>query len=479
MDPVATPAAPPSAAQVLETIKSLAEGQKALQAEIAQLKAPAAPGTPGNPAPTPFVRRGEDPLTSRGFSFVKMFGAMANVIPADNAKVELDLCKRLNEVYSRQGYAKQNNSAVAPFSSQFIAQTHKEEGLAREVGEVVRAGVVGYDREEVMRLRGQYWGREKALSWVDETQAGALVGPPQMGELVELLRNNEIFMRAGARTIAMPPNGRIQWPRQTGASTAYWVGMDANDRTITDSNPTTGDITLQAKKLGILVKIPNELFRFSSISIEQFVREDMSRVLALKLDKTLLDGAESAVSPKGLINYANIANFNAGVTGTDGDTFQPEDVAKAIGTIEEQNAIFRAWVMRPLMYSSISNRRADAVTASDGKGMFLFNILRTMQEQYVDPTRLNVGQLEGYQVFKSTQVSNTRAKGSATNLTYILFGDFADYLVAMSGTMEFMISQQGDTPFTQDQTWFRGILHCDGAPRHEASFGWIDNLVVA
>lgn len=458
--------------QVLSAIKGL---EDRFEKRIEELSKPAGSGAERSAGP--WARRGEDPFTSRGFSFMKLFGVMARRFNRDNAKVECELVDKLRKNYESLGGQRElTDSVLLPFSSQMICSGWQDEALAREVGECVRAGISGYDREEVMRLREQYWGRTKALSWVDSTTGAELVGPPLFGELIDLLRNNEIFLKAGARSLPMPPTGRITYPRQTGAATAYWVGEST---TITESQPATGDVVLQAKKLGVLVKIPNELFRFASVSVEQFVREDMARVMALKLDKSLLDAVGSTVEPKGLLNYAGITSHTASTTGANGDTFTPEDVGKMIGKVESQNAIFRSFVMRPLMYTALSNRRADAVSAADGKGPFLFNVWREMQEQFVDPSRMNVGMLNGYPVFKSTQVSNTRTKGSGTDLTYILGGDFSDFLVAMSGTLEFQLSREGDTPFTQDQTWFRGILYCDGAPRHEASFIKTDQLLEA
>jgi HK97 family phage major capsid protein len=89
------------------------------------------------------------------------------------------------------------------------------------------------------------------------------------------------------------------------------------------------------------------------------------------------------------------------------------------------------------------------------------------------------GQLCGYPLIKSTQVSNARVKGSGTNLTYILGGDFSDYVLAMGGVIEFAVSPYGDTAFSQDQTVIRAIQYVDGAPRHENSFVYVDNLLVA
>ena len=42
----------------------------------------------------------------------------------------------------------------------------------------------------------------------------------------------------------------MQFPKLTAASTAYWVGEGS---AITESQPTTGNLDLQAKKLGVFV----------------------------------------------------------------------------------------------------------------------------------------------------------------------------------------------------------------------------------
>jgi HK97 family phage major capsid protein len=473
-----TPSVAPEVAQVLSALQGLQVRQEALDGQFKELatrvNSPSSRRSEG-----PFIRSGESALTSRGFSYLKLFGVMARQVDRDHAKVESEVVEKLKSSYDRQGYTRaMTDSVMVPFSSEYLAQSHQDPGLANEIREVVRAGISGYDPEEVRHYRQKYWGREKALSWIDETTGGSTVAPPQMGELIELLRNNEIFLQAGARTIAMPPQGRIVWPRQTGAGTAYWVGESA---TVTDSTQGTGDVVLQAKKLGAITKIPNELFRFSSVSIEQFVREDLARVMALKMDKTFLDAVGSTYEPKGLLNYSNITDHTASTTGANGNTFEVNDPGLMIGKVEEQNAIFKSFVMRPLMYTALSNRRASVYDGSTtvAEGPFLFNMWRTLQEAYIDPTRAAVGNLNGYPVFKSTQVSNTRVKGGGSNLTYILGGDFSDFMIAMSGAMEFQLSREGDSPFTQDQTWFRSILYCDGAPRHEASFVKCDDLLVA
>jgi hypothetical protein len=126
--------------------------------------------------------------------------------------------------------------------------------------------------------------------------------------------------------------------------------------------------------------------------------------------------------------------------------------------------------MRPKTWFKYLQLRADAVAQGDRQGMFLFNAIREPGYD-AKPT------LSGYPVTKSTQVSQSRAKGNATNLTYIVGGMWSDLLIGMFGAIEFSATTMGDTSFTNDQTWVKGILSADIAARHEAAFVLLDNIL--
>lgn len=460
---------PPSLSERLDALATQLDGLTKAAQDSAQRT--------GVPGAAPHARRGEDPLSSRGYSFARLFQHIAGHVGKEEAKVEIDLHNRLQKNwYETHGYVKSEpNSIMAPVGSELLPQgTDADVRFVNEIRQMVRAGTHGADPYEVRRIAAIV---NKDLSWNDETALGALVAPPQYGELIDLLRNNEVFAQAGASMIGMPPNGRMVIPRQTGASTAYYIGESTQ---ITDSQPSTGDVFLTAKKVAALIKVPNELFRYASVAVEAFLRNDLAKVLALRMDKELLEGVGSSVAPKGLINYSGIGTHTSGGTPADahsGYPFQPEDVAKIIAKVEEKNAQFKSWVMRPLMWSWITNRRADAVSANDAKGPFMFNVWRGHRDG-MDLTREVPGVLSGYPVYKSTQLSNTRTRGNGTtNNTYILGGDFADYIIAVSPTIEFAQTQFSDTAFQNDQTWLRAILPHDGAPRREASFILCDQLL--
>ena len=59
----------------------------------------------------------------------------------------------------------------------------------------------------------------------------------------------------------------------------------------------------------------------------------------------------------------------------------------------------------------------------------------------------------------------------------MLFGVFSEWITARSGVIEFGVSTQGETAFTQDETWVRALLHADAGPRHENAFVLVDDLI--
>lgn len=429
----------------------------------------------------PNIRQGENSMSSRPFSFMKMLGLLTGGCNKDEAKVEIDIHNRLNAKvgdglhntgYQYGGGGHTGHSRfLAPLATSYLHDNFVDHNFRREMKDLVRAGTEGADPDEMGWIRRKQLAARgltgaKSLSWLNELTGGALVAPPEMGELIELLRNKEALVNAGARTVPLPPQGRLKYPRQTAASTTYWVGENSP---ITDSNIGTGEVTLQAKKLAVLIKAPNELIRFASPAAEALLRDDMTKSLALGLDLAGLEGAGGDHRPRGVINFQFINKVNSSVPETNGDKLVPEDAYRMIAAVEESNAEFEAFIMRPKTLYKYYQIRADAVGQGDRQGLFLFNLIREAGDG-AD------AKLAGFDVVKSTQISQSRSKGTATNLTYIAGGMWSDLLIGMFGAIEFAATTLGDTSFVNDQTWVRGILSADIQARHESAFVWMDNI---
>ena len=407
---------------------------------------------------------------SQGYSFLRALGVRQGFLKPEQAKYELDVNDRLRQHYVDQGgmTLAGANSMLVPLGSSLIENL--DGNLGGELRQAMAQSVTGQDADQRNWVAQKIGGTVgQAISWSSDP-AGALVANAPLGELIELIRAKSVLDQAGATEISLPPNGKIDFPRHTSGLTAYWVGENA---AITASEMGTDTLSLTAKKLGGLVKLPNELIRYATPSIEAFVRNDLATTLALKADQTMLDGNASATAPGGIITTSGINTVDATTVATNGDTFGPADPGRMAAKVLEDNfdTSTAAYLMRPELFVGLYNQRSDSVSAADGLGPFLFATNRGQIENGLPP------RLFGHPVYVSTQVNNVRAKGSGDDLTYVLFGVFSEWLIARAGVLEFATSTQGDTPFANDQTWVRAIMSMDAGARHVKAFALCDELL--
>jgi HK97 family phage major capsid protein len=436
------------------------------------------PVTRAVPTDAPVVTTGPVGRDSEGFSLLKAVGAARGFIPREQAKGELDACEKFQKALEdthAQPHNREPGSIMVPF-----AMNHLPTETANHAGAVLmksmwNAGVSGFDPDEAMWLARRLSGgtvKKTAMSYLSDSIGGTLVPPPVQGELIELVRPRECLMQAGATSVPIPANGRITWPRQTGPTTFYWVGENT---AVTESNPTTGQVAMQARKGGVLTRVPNELFRFASVAADGLIRTDMAKSIALGIDYAGLYGTGGAAQPKGLtlytgtnevIDYAATTNPAPSGIGALGNTLKPEDGYFMTGLVEDRNFDFKGWIMRPTLAQNITGFRADAAAPADKAGQFVHGMMRAMSD------KLPGDNFCGYKVTKSAVVKNTQVKSSATNLTDVFGGQWEHLMVGTYGAVEIASSVHGDTTFPQDQTLIRSLVFCDIVPRYEGSFVW-------
>lgn len=468
---------------ITQAMAPIQQQQQAVSQQLQQLTGPVRnvqSALFGGGAPGVIV--GESPNTSRGYEFGRAMALRQGAMTAENAKVEMDVHNRLHAHFvQRCGMVLESEQSIlVPLGSRFLPP-EIDNSFRQEIGQLTRQSVMGADFGQIgfMQRQGALgYGVRQALSQYDDTGFGNLINTVVSGELIDLLRAKEVFTRAGATDFALPPSGRIKFNRLTGSVTAYWVGevpSNSSAASFTASTPTSGELLMSAKKLGVLVKYPNELLRFGGPTVEAIFRDDITKVMALKADRTMIDGAGGTNSPKGLLNY-NINSHTASTLGNDGNTLEPADLGLMIAMVEEDNIDVEsdgfAWLLRPGLHWQIYNKRETNYSGGANTGAFLF------QTNRADIANGKPMMLQGYPTVRSTQIPNDRTKGSGTDLTCLIGGAFKNWLIGRIGVVEFATTAVGDTPFTTDQTWMRAIQHVDAAPRYEEAFVYCDDLDV-
>jgi HK97 family phage major capsid protein/HK97 family phage prohead protease len=142
------------------------------------------------------------------------------------------------------------------------------------------------------------------------TAAGDLVfTDARPGSFIELLRNRLALATLGVQTLTGLV-GPVAIPKQTGGATAYWVAEKGEP---TESNPTVGQVNLNAKTLGAFTEFSRRLILQSSIDVESMVRRELATVMALEIDRAALYGTGTSSQPKGLkfVTGINTVDFAA------------------------------------------------------------------------------------------------------------------------------------------------------------------------
>jgi len=445
---------------VLKTIKDDVSG---LKKTVDDLKKPA---YLAGQAPA-FIKGGMASMQDDKFMISRLSANMYGVIDDSECKFEREYANKFKKAMSeRFGHTYNPASYLIPLDWSLIPNDVKEEEFSQVIRKSMAASVADVDPDRCpVPFR-------KAMGFLDQTAGGSIVAPPVLGEMIPVLRNESVLNQIGATTVSMPPNGQIQYPRQVSASTAYAVGENPSVNT-PESELETDSVTLSAKQFIGLVRVSNMLLKYSEGNAEAVIRNDLMAQVALQFDKDGLEGRGGTTRVQGLINVPNILTTIASSVGTNGNKFTPDDGYAMLAEMEERNIDPDkgfAWIMRPKTWYGLSRFRADAVAAGDQQGMFLFDWQRTFGQK--------IGKtMHGYNVFGSNQVSNTRTKGSASNLTYILGVAPQEVLLGMHGAVELSINTQEGQAYSRNQALLRVVMFGDIGVRRQAGVNLCDQLL--
>ena len=234
------------------------------------------------------------------------------------------------------------------------------------------------------------------------------------GELIDMLRNQSVAVRLGARVMG-GLQGPVSFPKQLTSNTAYW--MPENDGTdVIAGNATLGSVTLSPKTLQATTGYSRQLVAQSTLDVEQFIRQDLAAIHALAWDKAVLHGAGSGNEPTGLYAVSGINSVAMGGVPTFGKLI---DMATEVN---KDNALSGqlAFVTTPGMAGKLSQTVVAAST--DTRMIWGGNLLE--------------GNLAGFRAVSSNQVLATLGGGSEHGL---IFGDWSQTLIGMWGAMEIIV----------------------------------------
>jgi HK97 family phage major capsid protein len=292
----------------------------------------------------------------------------------------------------------------------------------------------------------------RALGASTFSGGGALVPETLVAEVIEFLRPQAV-VRSMNPVMAPMVNGQLVLPKLTGGVAASYIG---ESKDITATQQQFGQVKATAKKLAVLVPISNDLIRYTSLSADNVVRDDMASGLAQSEDSAFIRGAGTAYSPKGLRNWAVAANIIAANT-TVSLANTNADLGKLLVALRNANVRF----LRPGWLFS-------------GRTWVYLMTLLNANGQYVFRDELLRGTFWGYPYKVTTLIPENLNAGIDTE---VYLADFADVVIAevpnvvleTSTEASYFDGTQLQSAFSLDQTVIKMIVEHDLVVRHPES----------
>ncbi|MGW3729991.1 phage major capsid protein [Streptomyces sp. NPDC000851] len=314
------------------------------------------------------------------------------------------------------------------------ALAEKVGGLVTPIGGSALPG----DRED--QWRAFIPGRDEYRA-ATSGSAAAVIPVPTLNKVFDFLRHQSVFLSAGPRVLNMD-SMTLGVPRISASTTA---AMTAEGAVIGASDPTLATVTLTARKAAVLTKATNEALEDSDPSLLQLIAEDHFKEVARLLDAQFLAGNGTSPNMRGLRNFTGV---NATSLGTNGASLALDNLADAVGRLEQNNGDLNnaAWFMSGRSWASIRK-------AKDGQQRYQVS---------PDPTKDGERKLFGIPVHVSNQISNAETVGTSTDCSWIGLVDMGQVIVGRRREIHVLYS--ADAYYDTDSTGIRTTSRWDIAP---------------
>lgn len=146
---------------------------------------------------------------------------------------------------------------------------------------------------------------------VESTLTGAGSIPTILGTMIDILRARTVLSQMGVRFMT-DMQGLFALPRQSGTTQEYWVNEGQD---VTQSAPTIDQALFTPHTVGVRTPYTRRFLEQTSISAENFIREDQAAVKARGIEKAALNGTGSGGQPLGLGQNPLVPLTAAGTNG--------------------------------------------------------------------------------------------------------------------------------------------------------------------
>lgn len=253
--------------------------------------------------------------------------------------------------------------------------------------------------------------------------------------LIAHLIETSAIMQSGATILNTTSGEIIQIPKTTAHSSAALV---AETGSISESDPTFGQVELGAYKYGTMVQVSRELLTDTGVDLEGYLAMQTGRALGNAFGTHAVTGTGSS-QPRGVVTDATL-----GVTGGTGVS----------GAFTADNLI-------DLFYSVIAPYRMSNACRWIMKDATAGEVRKLKDEngQYLWQPSLVAGAPDT--ILGKPVLTDPNVAAVATSAKSVLFGDFSQYFIRLAGGVRF--ERSDDYAFGSDLVSFRALLRADSA----------------
>jgi HK97 family phage major capsid protein len=283
------------------------------------------------------------------------------------------------------------------------------------------------------------------------SQAGNLIGTKHLsGSFIDALRASTFIYELGcARMDGLV--GNVQIPRQASVSSLGWI---AENTDLPESAPSFDKITLTPKTVGAWTTMSRLMATQADPAVESLILSDFRNSLARELARTAIHGSGAGGQPTGILNTPGIGSV---VKGANGGALTWDDILALEREVEADNALGGSlgFVTSTRLKAKLKGTLKSATAGAD----YIW-----MDSANADGT----GIMSGYRALSSTTIRSDLTKGTGTNLSALVFGDWSSLIVATWGALSLEVDPNHD--FRKGTIAMRVMLFADMAVRHPESF---------
>lgn len=248
---------------------------------------------------------------------------------------------------------------------------------------------------------------------------------------IDVLRNASAVMPLATNLNGL--QGDVKIPKKTSAASAAFISAEGGASG--ESEMVIGSVTMSPKTVGVHTDVTRQLMLQSSLDVENLIRDDLAKSMAIAIDDGALEGSGSSGNPTGITNTSGINTVS--LSSAAAPTFA--EMVSIETSVAVDNALVGdlAYIINPTNYGTLKTTAKDS-----GSGLFV----------------AENGQVNGYPVVISNQIT-------ANNY---VFGNFNDLLIGFFGGLDITVDPYSNS--TSGTVRIVALQSVDVAVRHAVSF---------